>query len=118
MAEMMDFFEALEQRADVIGEKYINTDLVDDNLIIGFGIGIDATIEALREMMVGEPKLARMTYNVNPDGEEWTSVWCFDGEQISLDGRQGTDGEQVYVIVFRSGGRLLAPEEPPLDEEK
>ena len=58
----------------------------------------------------------RMTTETN--GEEWTSVRCSDGKQISLDGRHGTDGEQVCVIVLRSGGRLLAPEEPPLDEEK
>jgi len=115
MVEMMDVFEQLRMTTETKLCKRLGVVALETYYA---RTGIEATIEALREMMVGEPKLARMTYNMNPDGEEWTSVWCFDGEQISLDGRQGTDGEQVYVIVLRSGGRLLAPEEPPLDEEK
>jgi len=63
---------------------------------------VDATIEALKEMMVGEPKrMFRISHHTKPDGEEWTFVRHFSSEHISLDGHHGTDGEEVVVMVFK-----------------
>ena len=88
---------------------------------------IDATLEALKEMMVGRPINAIVEHEINQDGEsscteEWTTI---DSHPLYLDryaecgfsGHHGTDGEEVCVIVFRRGKKLVVPEEPPLDEE-
>lgn len=94
-----EFFERLNHRAFRLGIK-----AAGDNAgrTVGFQMGINATIEALKERMVGEPKrMFRISHHTKPDGEEWTFVRHFSSEHISLDGHHGTDGEEVVVGVFK-----------------
>ena len=94
----MGFFEELRKRTD----ENIDTFEQEYGSATKF-IAIEATIEALKEMMVGEPMKAGIEHwhdltNIHaPDVGIW--IW----------GKHGTEGEQVHVIVVRSGGRKDEP---------
>jgi len=86
----MDFFEALRKGA------LNKTDL-------RWGFAINATIEALREMLVGEPILAEIQHGF--DGiEKYTEIVIEEGAMghLMIYVRHGTDGEEVYVLVVRA----------------
>jgi len=93
----MDFFERLGERASL--KRY---GLENDTYINGFRSGVRATIEALKEMMVGEAR---------PNNLSHVFVSEFDLGRITVlrkpfhgtigKGEIGTDGEQVVVMVFR-----------------
>lgn len=98
----MDFFEELKERANK------RTWCKNSFWRKRRQEGIDATIEALKEMMVGEPIRGRLNHDENPykKGDMLTWVWTsdmFKGERCSLlaPGHHGTDGEEVAVLVIR-----------------
>jgi len=99
----MDFFEALSKRAhnkvDVDEKRYGSPPF--EFAVTGYG-GIKATIEALKEMMVGEPQIGivqhwgdRRTF-INYTPRDFAYQCC-----TTLEGHQGTNGEEVMVMVFR-----------------
>lgn len=70
-------------------------------------LGIDATIEALKEMVVGEPIKARARHYLSRylPGEERTE-YLVETEQgwrilFKLKGFHGTDGEEVAILAVR-----------------
>jgi len=93
----MDLFEALKEG----GRQNYQREHPFQPYTEGAASAIKATIEALKEMMVGRRKRARISWHTKPDGEQWTLVRCWDAEAITLDGHHGTDGEEVYVLVVR-----------------
>jgi len=83
----MDFFEVLERnvRKGFGGNRCLYW---SQERISGREAGINATIEALKEMMVGEPR-----------------VWFITTPgRVSLKTAEfvGSDGEEVVVMVFRT----------------
>ncbi len=106
----MEFFEELKQAAH---NKFKGEPLPPWS--DGYLFGVAATIEALREMMVGKPIEAIIEHEVHQDTEssnteEWTTI---ESHPLYLDryaecgfgDHHGTDGEEVYVMVFRSRAR-------------
>jgi len=94
----VDFFEALRQKSE--GKLYDEWHQIGD----GPTIGIDATIETLKEMMVGEPIPAIVEIQVRGIREKtWIKAHpmkiscdaevCFSGWQAPMD-------EKVTVMVF------------------
>jgi len=65
--------------------------------------GINATREALKEIMVGEPIRCRAWLCKEKWGEEWTKIYLPQGvgDSIAVGGHHGTDGEEVVVLVVR-----------------
>lgn len=85
----MDFFEALKANA------LSKTDEFE---------GVHATIEALREMMAGEPMKAEIQHTVS-EGYAYTEV-AFEEHDMAhmwFFGHHGTDGEEVAVFIVRTG---------------
>ena len=64
---------------------------------------MECVIEALKEMMVGEPMKAGI--------EHWPDLTNIHAPDVGIWiwGKHGTEGEQVHVIVVRSGGRKDEP---------
>lgn len=89
--KMMGFFEELKQAAH---DKYTGGSRPPRSQSHGYLLGVVTTIEALREMAVGEPMSRRI---VHYEGKSWfvPGLSCISLIEI------GTDGEEVYVIVVR-----------------
>jgi len=101
------FFERLRERASEYGAPIFESAYEAS----AFGHGVHNALEALKEMMVGEPIEAIVEHEINQDTEssrteEWTTI---DSHPLYLDryaecgfrGHHGTDGEEVTVMVFR-----------------
>lgn len=96
----MGFFEELKT---IVKQKYPHYDErpSSDNYLhplqMGRQEGMDATIEALKEMMLGEPIKARATWGA---GYNITHLWGV--KQLgNILGLEDGKGEWVYVIVVR-----------------
>lgn len=87
----MNFFEAWEKKAREKGD-----------LSIGCDIGIHAAKQALKEMMAGEPIPMHLDV-FGSWGKEPSTLLVDDNDEIHArwPGPQGTDGEEVVVMVFR-----------------
>lgn len=99
-----EFFERLDANAFKRGNNRIDQ---DDNCRLGLEAGIEATIEALKEMMVGEPIEARVSHYLSRylPGEERTE-YLIQTERglrnlLKVEGHHGTDGEEVVVLAVR-----------------
>lgn len=105
----MDFFEALKRKAaDTLTEG-------EGSPVIEEWAGINATIESLKEMMVGgsiDGKIVHQTIWGNPYTTLAIKVWPTRELKYKMpkrelryslvfQGHQGTAGEGVYVMVFR-----------------
>ena len=101
MSEKGEFFEVLRKRVGE-GRPILRKD--DNSYIAGFGQGRDTTIEALKEMVVGEPIEGRLLHFAK--GYRWAPATHFraEGSDSSLalaNELIGTDGEEVAVCVLR-----------------
>lgn len=94
-----EFFEALRERVN--SNPGIDLNGASAPLKGGFALGMGATIEALREMMVGEPIRTVIIHHRGPWGEPYTSI----------DGYHGTDGEEVIVLALRADGEKEKPKQ-------
>jgi len=95
----MDFFEALRQKAGRQIIKAHGTKIRAD-----CDVGVEATIEALKEMMVAEPvSCEALSMTIDSVGfytlESGTEIgWLLcEGKEFK------DDGEEVVVMVFRDG---------------
>jgi len=80
----MDFFEILHDRAHDKHPQQRYGDWAD---------GIDATIETLQEMMIGEPMRAIIHHRTLMDKKYLFTY-------LHIAGHRGTDGQKVTVMVF------------------
>jgi len=102
-----EFFKAWEERVDVFNSPIPNDpypSLTDRERNIARRIRI-ATIEALKDMMVGEPIRAVIKHNTWVT-MKFTSIYEIgdneDDDPIAVfDGYHGTDGEEVAVLAVR-----------------
>lgn len=96
---MADFFEALRERAisklNSWGERVAGSP----------GAGRNATIEALKEMMVGHPLLCEIEHGQDmityDEPMPVTDLYWGDGAIPWTEGHIGTDGEEAAVLVVR-----------------
>lgn len=107
---MADFWEALK----IAAKKQLQPPMsLPEKLFVE--AGILATIKAEQEMMVGEPIKARIVHQVIYDKpfttlsikeaerpQEGTMHWRYT---LPWSGHHGTDGEEVAVLVVRTGER-------------
>jgi len=104
-----EFFEVLRDRAETrLGgsAKYKAQGFVASQMYEAAVVAINATIEALKEMMVGEPIKARAHHYLSRylPGEERTE-YLVETEQghgalFKVAGHHGTDGKEVTVLVL------------------
>ena len=95
MGEAMDFFKELRKRAFGLAGVESSAYAYERKM------GIDATVRALKEMMVvPAPFKATLQHHTTVGGLECTTFHTF--YQEVFDGHQGTDGEEVWGIVFRA----------------
>lgn len=67
-----------------------------------FADGVDAIIETLQKMMVGEPKEAKIQHGLDPGIGNFTEVSIDEGHGGCVlfdDGHHGADGQKVMVFV-------------------
>jgi len=102
---MMDFFEALRERA-----KRTFTEEFASPTNYRHRIGIDATIEALKEIAVGEPLKGTIELEITQDSTKMeadettlirTQFTTKGGAEVWLNEHYGIDGEEVVVMVFK-----------------
>jgi len=72
---------------------------------------VDATIEALRGMLVGKPIPMRL--NIWRSGGRLCTFLIDENSEIHAkwEGEKGTDGEEVAVLVIRTDGKRQEPRE-------
>jgi len=88
----MGFFETLKIRALLRAIKG--------------GHAVDATIEALREMMVGEPSVVTMSYREpDPMFAHLEEGWAVGRLEFYHRGDDIADGEEVCILVVRTDGQ-------------
>jgi len=96
---MMNFFKALREKT-LVREQ----DRVGRSVYLSAGVqrGIDATIEALKEMVVGEPIPMNLSLFHRSEAQVYTLLYDKNDElHARWIGKHGTDGEEVVVMVFR-----------------
>ncbi len=86
----MGFFEELEQGANRLAPRW--GDWETGSFDRGRKSGIDATIEALREMMVGEPMNANIQHGKLFKGYK-NEEYLFTNFHVA--GHHGTDGDPI-----------------------
>jgi len=101
----MDIFET--SRA----EAYSKIQQLGDFICTGseelaFYRGVQAHIEALKEMMVGEPIRGNLRHSLIPQGSPYTYIYKpgIKGPPVAIalwDGHHGTAGEEVVAFVVR-----------------
>ena len=106
MSEKDELFEALRKKSKDIAfkepRKFTNELVSVHWMDAGVHEGIDATIEALKEMMVGEPMEGKIRHTGEEGGlATWTIIQGEDFEMEIYSGHHGTDGEKVAVCVLR-----------------
>jgi len=97
-----EFFERLGERAWLKlrkGKDLGKYNEAIEKLAIGPANGVNATIEALKEMMVGEPMIATISHNKLIMGDIGDEEYLFTNLHVA--GHHGTDGEEVTVMVLR-----------------
>jgi len=99
-----EFFERLKERAETrLGgaAKYKAQGFVATQMYEAAVVAIDATIEALKELMVGEPLPGLLCHDTEELSPSYTYLWL--EKTIISEGHIGTDGEEVTVMVLRDG---------------
>jgi hypothetical protein len=105
-----DFFEELgdEAQQKIDDLKTIFGGYIAPKEEQAFLAGLEATIEALKEMMVGEPigaEIIHSKYDDEHTGKHhiWTEIQVSTGGSFDLKDNKhhGTNGEEVYVLVAR-----------------
>jgi len=100
------FFERLRERAWLKlrkGKDLGEYNEVVEKLAIGPANGVNATIEALKEMVVIPlNKMRHLELGYDWEEDPVTALRTKGGSDITIaDGHHGTDGEEVTVMVFR-----------------
>ena len=94
-----EFFERLRERAE---QKALFSERILEEPRRRYLRGVDNTIEALKERMVGEIAPMRLDLRVSWGKPGYTFLVDQNDEiHARWDGMHGTDGEEVVVMVFR-----------------